>query len=266
MKTTQKIYEMLATFDEEKTSIEKNEDLSSSGKAKRFAALDVAKRAALDNAVDQLRQEAVSHAVNYIKLDSSKQLVGEIEAEKLDWSRLKYEADAVRSCVAASGGDVYQLEQAFQKVKASNDKYKSKAWLDVFPGIIPDAALNLKDWQALLQDVKNHNDNLLTEDQRAFEADKKAVINELQAVTSAAVDVAQAVGASEAVVLGRVFDGIKSTESGLETDFDVWKYEDEEDLISDLELQYNEKVEAQKAVTESFGMENYVPNFDGVMS
>jgi len=132
-------------------------------------------------------------------------LIGELDAEKLDWSRLQYEASAVQSAVARAGGDVFQVAESFEKVKATNDKYKLKAWRDILPAHIPSNSLADKDWQNLVQDVERANMVAMNSEQLEVKVEQDLMLQELNQISDAATQAAHAVGADERVVLKRVF-------------------------------------------------------------
>jgi hypothetical protein len=255
---------LIESYAKQEQQIRSNGDLSESGKAKKLAAIQKDRKNLLHTMIDKLRQDAVLAAINHERKAGVVELMGELDAEKLDWSRLQYEASAVQSAVARSGGDVFAVAEAWDKAKASNDKYKLKAWRDILPANIPKNSLADKEWQNLMQDVEKANLVVLSGEQLKVKVEQDAMLQELSSISDAATQAASAVGADERIVLGRVFDGIQKDGEGLKLGFNAWADDKPEKIYQQVEQDYHQKLDAQHEVNKAFGVEGYYPNYEGV--
>jgi hypothetical protein len=262
-KTYDEVRALIEAYAKQEQQIRGNGDLSESGKAKKLAAIQKDRKNLLHTMIDKLRMDAVLAAINHERKAGVVELMGELDAEKLDWSRLQYEASAVQSAVARSGGDVFAAAEAWDKAKASNDKYKLKAWRDILPANIPSNSLANKEWQALMQDVEQANLVALSGEQLKVKVEQDAMLNELNAIGDAATQAANAVGADERIVLGRVFEGIQKDGEGLKLGFSAWQDEPEK-IYQKVEGEYLQRVEQQHEVNKAFGLEGFMRNYDGV--
>jgi len=125
-KTTDEVRMLVESYAKQEAQVRSNNDLSESGKAKKLAAIQKDRKNLLHTMIDKLRMDAVLAAIAHERKAGVVELMGELDAEKLDWSRLQYEASAVQSSVARAGGDVFAVAEVFDKAKATNDKYKLK--------------------------------------------------------------------------------------------------------------------------------------------
>jgi hypothetical protein len=255
---------LVEAYAKQEAQVRSNNDLSESGKAKKLAAIQKDRKNIIHTMIDKLRMDAVLAAIAHERKAGVVELMGELDAEKLDWSRLQYEASAVQSAVARSGGDVFAAAEAFDKAKASNDKYKLKAWRDILPANIPSNSLANKEWQALMQDVEQANLVALSGEQLKVKVEQESMMNELNAISEAATQAANAVGADERIVLGRVFEGIRKDGEGLKLEFSAWSDDEPEKIYQQVEGEYHQKLEQQHEVNKAFGVEGYYPNYEGV--
>jgi len=159
---------------------------------------------------------------------------------------------------------VFAVAEVFDKAKATNDKYKLKAWRDILPANIPKNSLADKEWQALMQDVERANMVALSSEQLEVKVEQESMMNELNAISDAATQAANAVGADERIVLGRVFDGIQKADDGLKLEFSAWADDKPEKIYQQVEQDYHQKLDAQHEVNKAFGVEGYYPNYEGV--
>lgn len=264
MKTHQEIRAAVAVYAGKEAAILANVDLSEIGRQKQLDDLRATRLQTLHDLIDDLRKEAILTAIKHERKAGVIEAIGELDAEKLDWSRLQYEAKAVEGAVRKSVS-VYDLVEVFEGVKKRSDKYQLKAWRDMLPSLIPDEDLEQKEWKALIENVESAHLNLLTDEQIKIKIDQEEMLEDLRHVQVAAVEAAKAVDKDERIVLKRVFEGIKATDQGLELEFSAWTDEPEK-IFERLEGEYNERLNEQLAINESFEVEGFLPNFDGVGS
>jgi len=263
-KTYDEVRALIEAYAKQEAQIRSNQDLSSSGKAKRLAEIEQERKNLLHSMIDKLRQDAVLAAIAHERKQGVIEAIGELDAEKLDWSRLQYEAQAVQSAVARSGGDVFAVAEVFDKAKATNDKYKLKAWRDVLPANIPANSLADKEWQNLVADVERANMVAMNGEQLEYKVEQESMMNELNSISDAATQAANAVGADSRIVLGRVFEGIRKDGEGLKLEFSAWSDDKPEKIYQQVEQDYHQKLDAQQEVNKQFGVEGYYPNYEGV--
>jgi hypothetical protein len=263
-KNYDEVRELIEAYAKQEQQIRSNGDLSAAGKSKRLAEIERERKNLLHTMIDKLRQDAVLAAIAHERKGGVIEAIGELDAERMDWSRLQYEATAVQSAVARSGGDVFKVQEAFDKAKASNDKYKLKAWRDILPANIPANSLADKEWQTLVADVERANMVAMNGEQLEYKVEQESMMNELNAISEAATQAANAVGADERIVLRRVFDGIRKAGEGLKLGFNAWADDEPEKIYQQVEGDYMQRLEQQHEVNKAFGISDYMPNFDGV--
>jgi hypothetical protein len=263
-KTYDEVRMLVESYAKQEAQVRSNNDLSESGKAKKLAAIQKDRKNIIHTMIDKLRQDAVLAAINHERKAGVVELMGELDAEKLDWSRLQYEAQAVQSAMVRSGGDVFAVAEAWDKAKAKNDKYKLKAWRDILPANIPSNSLANKEWQALMQDVEQANLVALSGEQLEVKVEQDAMLQELNQISDAATQAASAVGADSRIVLGRIFEGIQKTDDGLKLEFSAWADDEPEKIYQKVEGDYMQRLEQQQEVNKQFGLDGFMPNFEGV--
>jgi hypothetical protein len=263
-KTYDEVRMLVESYAKQEAQIRSNQDLSEAGKAKKLAAIQKDRKNILHSMIDKLRMDAVLAAIAHERKQGVIEAIGELDAEKLDWSRLQYEAQAVQSAVARSGGDVFAVAEAWDKAKAKNDKYKLKAWQDILPAHVPENSLADKEWQNLMADVERANMVAMNGEQLEYKVEQDLMLQELNSISDAATQAASAVGADERIVLGRIFEGIQKTDDGLKLEFSAWSDDEPEKIYQKVEGEYHQKLEQQHEVNKAFGVEGYYPNYEGV--
>ena len=264
IKEYQELKQLINLYAEKEAEIKNNSDLSESGKAKRLGELRNSRLHQVHDRINDLRREAVLTAIKHERLAGAGEAAGELDNEKLDWSRLHYEAEVVRGEIAKRKG-VFELTEAFENVKKKGDKYQLKAWKDILPANVPADLYSEKDWALLLDEVEYANASKLTEEQVKFKAEQAELLDDLRAIQSTAIEASKAVGKDERLVLQRVFDGIKASDDGrLELSFSVWSDDKPEKIYEAIDGKYQADLERQLEVNASFGMNEYMPNFDGM--
>jgi hypothetical protein len=262
-KTTDEVRMLIEAYAKQEQQVRSNNDLSESGKSKKLAAIQKDRKNILHSMIDSLRKDAVLAAINHERKAGVVELMGELDAEKLDWSRLQYEAQAVQSAVARSG-DVFAVQEAWDKAKSNNDKYKLKAWRDILPANIPKNSLADKEWQNLMADVERANMVALNGEQLEYKVQQDLMLQELGKISDAATQAASAVGADSRIVLGRIFEGIQKTDDGLKLEFSAWADDEPEKIYQKVEGDYMQRLEQQQEVNKQFGLDGFMPNFEGV--
>jgi hypothetical protein len=263
-KTYDEVRALIEAYAKQEQQIRGNQDLSESGKSKRLAEIERERKNLLHSMIDSLRKDAVLAAINHERKAGVVELMGELDAQKLDWSRLQYEATAVQSAMVRAGGDVFAVAEAWDKAKASNDKYKLKAWRDILPANIPSNSLADAEWQNMVADVERANLVALNGEQLEVKVEQDLMLQELNQISDAATQAASAVGADSRIVLGRVFEGIQKTDEGLKLGFSAWSDDKPDKIYQQVEGEYHQKLEQQHEVNKAFGISDYMPNFEGV--
>jgi hypothetical protein len=270
MNTYEKIEKARDDFETKAERVRNNKDLSQSGKEKALQALNSEKRDALKVAVKELRKQAVAAAIKADKLSGAQWALGQIEAERLDYGRLAFEAQAVQSALVLAGDDPWKVTELWRRTKASNDTYKIRAWLDVVPASIPEKTIHASTWQELKADFVQSVDLTHSAKMADWESERRGHLEELTDLSKAAAVIAEELGTRgnpNSNVMARVFEGIELERSGeLKVDFGgvkLTKDEKPDETFKRLESEYAERVNQQAATFQAFGKE-YDPLEDGV--
>jgi len=88
-KTYDEVRMLVESYAKQEAQVRSNNDLSGSGKAKRLAEIEQERKNLLHSMIDKLRQDAVLAAIAHERKAGVVELMGELDAEKLDWSRLQ---------------------------------------------------------------------------------------------------------------------------------------------------------------------------------
>ena len=174
-------------------AIRNNKDLTEQGKQKSLAQLKAEKRIEIDKLVSDLRKETAAQAIEIDKLQRMRDTLVRDYSE-WDYSRLNYEAQAVKSALAIAGGDYYAIDEAWQRVKAGGDRYAIRAWMDTAPAMLPPAtntsAANSDETRGeIMKDIASADFMTLTGDAAKFEAERKERLAHLHDLAKAAREV-----------------------------------------------------------------------------
>ena len=269
MKTYEQIQNVKDDYEKKAEAVRNNKDLSPSGRDKALAALKADKQAALKSFVPGLRKQAVEAALKVKKLSGARSALESIEAEKLDYSRLTYEAQAVKSALILAGDDPYRVAEMFDAVKASGDRYKIRAWLDIAPATIPENTMQDAGWQELKRDMSQSVELTHSAEASRYALEQRVHIDELADISRTASIVADEFVEGAAYkgenVLQRVFSGIAADRETGELHIDLGQTADEtpEQTYARLESERGESEKVQAEIFKNFGSE-YDPLLDGV--
>ena len=260
-----------------------NPDLTPEGKQKAITmarkaniVVRIQERAAIEQRATGLRKRAVSAALRVGLVGQVLSTLAEEEAKKMDFSRLSYEAMAVKSALVLAGNDPYKITEAFEKAKSSGDNYKIRAWLDVAPGLMPAETFAPDTLAELKEDFQNSQSLLFSAEMAKYEAEKRSNLDELAAISIEAAQDDSFFGPDNHGILERVFSGIAIDRQNedLKVDFGVriktdylggQSLETSEETFGRLENEYKERVKLQEDLFAKFGTA-YDPLADGVWS
>jgi hypothetical protein len=251
-------------LNDRENAIKQNPDLSNQGREKALKVLSIEKAAVFTQIATTLRRQAVAAALQAKKMAGVSWALNQIEAEKLDYSRLNYEAQAVKSALALAGDDPQRATELWQRAKAQADPYKIRAWLDQAPALFPEnSKVDPVGWDELKGDMTNSVSLTHSAEMARYENEKRAHLEELTAISSEAAEVADYCGPHN-FVMARVFEGIALDKTGeLNVNFSQRDGEDLDQTYTRLEAEYSERSKVQKEVFEAFGTV-YDPLVDGV--
>jgi len=246
----------LQDYKKEKEEILSNDKLTEKGKNDAMAKLEKSSKASAREAIKDLRKRAVKNALA-LKKEQEKRAKELKETQKgIDYSRLNYEAQAVRSRIMASDS-LSDVLEAWENVKGSNDVYVIKAFKDTGPGLISEKFKG--------EDVIGQKSSLLDDIQRTKVEIAKVEMskNELEAVEklyeirNQAEEINEAFGKGQAVVT-RVLNGIDfendQVELGFEREVNIFdKLEKDYEVFNRLEDDYNKSFDIWQKSTKGLG-------------
>lgn len=167
------IQEELRNFANKENQILSDPHLTESGKRAKLQELKASMKTYFKPRIQTMRKEALKQAYEAKSLQGAARAAGALNTEKFDFARLDYEAKAIKSAIARSGGDVYAAQQVFEKVKASRDPHKIKAAIDTIPLEVARGELDGAIYDELVQEL-NQSENLLETEEQAHYKNKAA--------------------------------------------------------------------------------------------
>ena len=245
----------LGDYRKEKQAILSNDKLSKKGKNDALAKLEQSSKEDARKAVNDLRKSAVKSALalrdaQAQRLDRSNQAI-----KSLDYQRLNYELEVVRSKIKESES-LSDVVEAFEVAKGSNDVYILKTWKDTSKGLISDKFGGSADFLGFKD--KLFDDILSVKVEKVHKSDVEIeALNGLREIEGQAREINEAFGAGQAVVQ-RVLDGIafdgEKVELGFEREVNVFdKLEKDYEVFNRLESEREKAIENHKEVTKGFG-------------
>jgi hypothetical protein len=185
--------------------------------------------------------------------------------KNLDYSRLNYAAQAVRSQVL-EGETLSDVLEAWENAKMSNDAYILKAWRDTSKGLISEKFSADNDYS----DIKGKLFDDITSAEVKLENTEKTddeiqALNELREIEAQAREINEVFGQGQAVV-SRVLDGIRFEGGQVDLDFErkvnvFDKLERDSEVFNRLENDYTKGFENWQKNTKGLG-DNFDPDFD----
>jgi len=271
MNTYDQVLQVKSDFETKVEKVKASKDLSSQGKQKALASLAAEKQAALRAVVPTLRRQAIEAALKVKKLANAQAALAEIESEKMDYGRLTYEAQAVKSALALAGGDPYEVSKAWEAVKKTGDRYRIRAFLDVVPATIPEDSLSEQSWAELREDMKQNVELTRSAEAAGYAQEQRVHLDELADISRVAGLVADDLGAGTgaayqgANVFARVLEGITLDRQTNELHIDFGEVNDDmpEFTYQRLEAERAEREKEQAEFFKRSGTE-YDPLLDGV--
>jgi len=251
----------LVDYRSEKEAILNNEDWKESGKQKALARLKKAGKVEARKEIKELRKSAVINALKLRdaqakRLEKIGQAIG-----SMDYARLNYEAEAIRSQIEASDSLV-EIESLWESAKSSNDPYILKAWKETSKGLITQMFGSESDYsgikETLFSDITEAK--VKVKNSERTEVELKA-LSELTTIEGQAKGINEAFGKGQAVV-NRVLNGIRfengQVELGFEREVNVFdKLEKDFEVFNRLESEREKAIENHKEVTKGFGALDY---------
>ena len=246
----------LKNYRSEKEKILSNDKLSQKGKDAAIAKLEKSSKDSAREAIKPLRKAAV---INALKLhDTQAKRAEKVNGElaKVDYARLNYEAQAVRSKITAADS-LSDVMAIWENAKRSNDAYALKAWKDTSQGLVTEKfdGPDYVDLQGtLFNDIQETQAEIVKiettkEELEAFE--------KLHEIRNQAEEVNDAFGHGQAVV-NRVFDGIGFENGNVKLGFEreinklSEKPEYPYEVFNRLESERDKTIENHKAATKGF--------------
>jgi len=263
----------LQDYRSKKNEILANDKLSQKGKNDALAKVERQFKDDARKSVRDLRKKAVINALKLRDAQNKRMQAVKDAQEKIDYARLNYEAQAVKSKIMSSD-NLSDVEVAFRDAKVNGDDYALKAWRDTSEGLINQRFGGDGDYSdfrgELLNDIKGQKVNLAKVE---LSDDELKAQNELLAIQNEAKEINQVYGSGQAVIK-RVFDGIafENDKINLAFDYEIHKLtevkETESEVAYRLEKQREKDVEAYEKALKDKGFDTKIDgdfdDFEGV--
>lgn len=257
----------LDDYRSKKSSILADENLSQKGKETAISKLNSASKEAARKDVKKLREQAVINALalrdaQAERLEKTGQAIG-----SMDYARLGYEVEAIKSALKASDGLSGAME-AWEQAKSSNDVYVLKAWKEIAPGLIAEKYEGVNDYSGikgkLVEDIKAAE--VKVEQAEKTEEELEALLA-LRAIENQAGEINEVFGSGQAVI-NRVFSGIAFEGDRVSLDFDYGtnkttdRQEAPKEVAQRLEREYGKSYDAFNSVMTEKGFSSMDKDFD----
>ena len=247
----------LEDYRSEKEEILSNDNLSQKGKESALARLKKEGKVEARKDIKELRKSAVINALKLRdaqakRLEKTGQAIG-----SMDYARLNYEAQAIRSQIEASDSLV-EIESLWESAKSSNDPYILKAWKETSKGLITQMFGSESDYsgikETLFSDITEAK--VKVKNSERTEVELKA-LSELTTIEDQALQINEAFGKGQAVV-NRVLNGIRFENGqvalGFEREVNIFdKLEKDFEVFNRLEDDYNKSFEIWQKSTKGLG-------------
>ena len=257
-----KIDNVIREIDEQVEQVKASKEFTREGKSKRVGVLRNIKKIKAHEFVVDLRREAVRSAYRYVKANEFYKRHKQEQNEKLDYGRLNYEAEAVKSLLKEIGDDPDRAMLELEKVKLSGDVYKLKVLAELLPANVPSATKLPEFWRDVVDAARAAQSEIVNPDVARYKNETNEKIAELARIERYAAkmgDILEDNASSVYVrtnVLKRVLQGIKYDRNlgELVVDFEglVWRKDDAEMVFDELEKSYQERATRQKEIYDSF--------------
>jgi len=208
----------LQDYRNERQKILNDERYSEKGKAEALAKLDQQHKAEARKAIKTLREEAVINALQLRDAQAERTKKANEALSNMDFGRLNYEAQAVRSKITAAE-NITDVMTVWENAKRSNDAYILKAWKDTSQGLITEkfGGPDYSDMKGqLFDDIQETKAEFAKVEITEEELEAR---NKLQEIEAQANEINQEFGTGQAVI-NRVFDGIRFEDGNVTLGFD----------------------------------------------
>jgi len=237
----------LQDYKAKKSEILANDKLTQKGKDDALARLERRYKDEARKSVKVLRKEAVINALKLKDAQNKRMQKVKDAKEKIDYARLNYEAQTVKSRIMASD-NITDVMQVWDSVKRSNDAYAIKAFKDTSQGLITekfgDDYTDIRD--SLFEDMQKTQADIVKVEMSKDEFEAR---NELRVIENQANDINGVYGSGQSVI-NRVFDGIgfENGKISLEFDYEINKLSDKRE--NDFEVFNRLENNREKAISE----------------
>lgn len=247
-------------FDAKVRAAKRNTDLSPAGRNKAVLAAKAERAAAIKSYVAPLRKMAVEGALKVKKLQMALGALKRNEDEGWEFARLQYEATSCRSAVALAGDDPFKLSLEWEKVKASGDAHRQKAWADTLPSLTPSKTAHASTWDELLNDIAANQAVLHGAEAEKYEQERRNLLDGLAEVARTTGTIADELSegsmGKQRSVMNKVWSGIAlDRESNqLITELGPVENESVDTSLERLQVEELEATAKQAEVFEQFGV------------
>jgi len=220
----------LSDYQQEKKKIMSDDRYSKTGKEDALAKLESRYESEARKAIKSLRKQAVETALKLRDAQNERMQKVKDAKEKIDYQRLNYEAQAIKSKIQASD-NITDVMQVWDSVKRSNDAYAIKAFKDTSQGLITEK-FGDGDYTdirgSLFEDMQNTRSDIVKVEMSKDELEAR---NDLRLIENQANDINEAYGSGQSVI-NRVFDGIAFGDGkiNLEFDYEINKLSDKSEM------------------------------------
>jgi hypothetical protein len=248
-----------ASYKDAVAKVRRDRDLSPTGREKALAKLKADKVSAVKSFVKPLREAALDTALKIRSIDLANSALDRIANDKADYSRLAYNALAVKSAISLAGSDPWKIQEAWQQARDSGDVSLIKACLDTAPALFPDKSPHESTFNELKADMQASKGLVHDQERRQYTDERRIKMDELsECARSTALLADELGGPSQAKsLIGRVFSGIAVDHASGELFLSVGNTlnETRDATKARLAAEQAERDAAQQEVAKNFGVE-----------
>jgi hypothetical protein len=251
----------LQDYQQEKQRILSDDRYSKTGKEDALAKLESRYESEARKAIKSLRKQAVETALKLRDAQEKRFSLVEDAQAKIDYARLNYEAQAIKSKLTAVNS-ISDVMQVWDSVKRSNDAYAIKAFKDTSQGLITEKfGDDYTDMRgSLFEDMQNTRSDIVKVETSKDELEAQ---NELRKIQDKASEVNEAFGSGQAVI-NRVMDGI-GFESGkvkLGFDYEINKLSDRQEkpyeVFNRIESEREKALDQYQSILKEKGLDGVI--------
>lgn len=262
------IKEFVEQYQADHKAIMENGDLTESGKQKQLKKLEKDLQDTVRDGIKDLRLMVINAGLTYRTAAQANKVEDEQAREKLDYSRLSYEAAKAKSLISGAR-DINAVVDAWEKVKASRDPYQIQAWADTAAGVVRDRKEDTKslEWARLLSELRQANANYANK--TPISAAEREAVQTLREINSQAYQIDQVFGTGHGGVIKRVMAGVELDKDGANVAFEAQEvkrangrveHESADEVFIRLEREHEAKAELAARGSEAFDVTTYDPD------